>query len=57
MTKSKGGSSGSRTSLRGRDAGSGKFIPVKDARSRPGSTTVERVPKPGYGDTDRGKKK
>ena len=45
----------SRTSLRGRDAKSGEFIPVKEARQRPNTTTVERVPKPGYGDTGRGK--
>ncbi len=36
---------------RGRDSGSGKFIPVDEAKSRPSTTTVERVPKPGYGDT------
>jgi hypothetical protein len=40
-----------RTSLRGRDAKTGEFIPVKGARQRPNTTTVERVPKPGYGDT------
>jgi hypothetical protein len=37
------------TSLRGRDAGSGQFIPVPDARQRPSTTTVERIPDPGYG--------
>jgi len=41
----------SRTSLRGRDARTGEFISVKEARQRPRTTTVERVPKPGYGDT------
>ena len=41
----------SRTSLRGRDARSGEFITVKEARDRPSTTVVERVPKPGYGDT------
>lgn len=35
----------------GRDSSSGQFIPVKEAESRPSTTTVERVPKPGYGDT------
>lgn len=38
-----------RSSNRGRDAGTGQFIPVTEARQRPGTTTVERVPKPGYG--------
>jgi hypothetical protein len=37
------------SSNRGRDAGTGQFIPVKEARQRPNATTVERVPKPGYG--------
>ncbi len=44
-----------KTSLRGRDASTGQFITVKEARDRPKTTTVERVPKPGYGDTGRGK--
>jgi hypothetical protein len=35
----------------GRDSKSGHFIPVKEAERRPNTTTVERVPKPGYGDT------
>ena len=35
----------------GRDSKSGQFIPVKEADRRPATTTVERVPKPGYGDT------
>jgi hypothetical protein len=43
----------SKTSLRGRDSSTGEFIPVKEARERPSTTTVERVPKPGYGDTDK----
>lgn len=34
---------------RGRAAESGQFIPVKEARQRPNTATVERVPKPGYG--------
>lgn len=33
-----------KTVLRGRDAKSGEFIPVKDARDRPDTTVVERVP-------------
>ena len=37
------------TSLKGRDARTGLFIPVKDARQRPNTTTVERVPLPGKG--------
>jgi hypothetical protein len=39
------------TTKKGRDSRTGQFIPVKDARQRPNTTTVERVPKPGYGDT------
>jgi hypothetical protein len=35
----------------GRDSKNGQFIPVKEADHRPNTTTVERVPKPGYGDT------
>ena len=46
MAKSK-----SKTSLRGRDAKTGQFITVEKARKRPATTVVERVPKPGYGDT------
>jgi hypothetical protein len=41
----------------GRDAGNGQFIPVKEARSRPTTTTVEIVPNPGRGDTGRKGKK
>ena len=37
------------TSLKGRDARTGQFIPVKDARQRPNTTVVERVPLPGKG--------
>lgn len=37
------------TSLRGRDARTGEFIPVKEAKNRPNTTTVERVPLPGKG--------
>jgi hypothetical protein len=35
----------------GRDSETGQFIPVEEAERRPNTTTVERVPKPGYGDT------
>jgi hypothetical protein len=37
------------SSLRGRSAGSGRFISVAGAKARPSTATVERVPKPGYG--------
>jgi hypothetical protein len=47
----------SKTSLRGRDSRSGLFIPVSEARNRPATTEVERIPKPGYGITDRRKHK
>ena len=35
----------------GRDPKTGEFIPVREAERRPNTTTVERVPKRGYGDT------
>lgn len=38
-----------KSTLKGRDAGNGQFIPVSEARQRPSTTVVERVPKPGYG--------
>lgn len=37
------------TTKKGRDASTGRFIPVEEARRRPGSAVVERVPKPGKG--------
>ena len=37
------------TSPRGREAGTGQFIPVQEAQRRPSTTVVERIPKPGYG--------
>lgn len=46
----------SKTSLRGRDSKNGQFIPVAEARRRPDTTQVERVPKPGHGDTKPDKK-
>lgn len=33
--------------LKGRDARTGQFIPVEEARRRPSTTVVERVPLPG----------
>lgn len=34
------------STLKGRDARTGQFIPVKEARERPNTTVVERVPLP-----------
>jgi len=42
----------SKTTLRGRDAGTGEFTTVEEARKHPRTHIVERVPKPGYGDTE-----
>lgn len=42
---------GNKTHQSGRDSTTGQFIPVEEARRRPRSTTVERVPNPGRGDT------
>jgi hypothetical protein len=44
-----------RSRLSGRDAKTGEFISIKEARRRPTTTVVERVPKPGYGDTKKKK--
>ena len=41
----------SKTTLRGRDAETGHFTTVEEARNHPKDHVVERVPKPGYGDT------
>lgn len=41
----------SRTTLRGRDAETGEFTTVEEARRHPSNHVVERIPKPGYGDT------
>ncbi|CAN7499673.1 hypothetical protein [Mesorhizobium caraganae] len=41
----------SKTFKLGRDSKSGEFIKVSDAVRRPSTTTVERIPKSGYGDT------
>jgi len=35
----------------GRDSGTGQFIPVSQAIKNPKTTTVERVPTAGNGDT------
>jgi transcriptional regulator with XRE-family HTH domain len=40
---------GKRPSLTGRDAKTGQFLPVEEARSRPSTTVVERVALPGKG--------
>lgn len=40
-----------KTHKEGRDSKNGQFIPVKVAERRPNTTTIERVPNPGYGDT------
>lgn len=37
----------------GRDSRTGEFLSVKEAKSRPSTTTVERMPKSGHGDTKR----
>lgn len=39
------------TRLMGRDAGSGQFKSVKDARRDKDGSVVERLPLPGHGDT------
>lgn len=41
----------------GRDSRNGQFIPVSETHRRPDTTVRERIPNPGYGVTDRGKKK
>jgi len=41
----------SKTFPLGRDAKTGQFVPVDEAKRRPATTTVERIPKVGYGDT------
>ena len=40
-----------RTHKAGRDSRTGQFIPVKDANRRPSTTTVDRIPNAGYGNT------
>ena len=41
----------------GRDSKTGEFLTVAEAKKRPNTTTVERMPKPGYGDTKAPKEK
>jgi hypothetical protein len=43
--------------LAGRDAKTGEFIKVQEAKRRPATTVVERLPLPGHGDSDRKPKK
>ena len=42
--------------LGGRDNRTGHFVPLKETEQRPASTTRERIPLPGYGDTGRSDK-
>ena len=35
----------------GRDSSTGQFVTIEEAKRRPKRTTVERLPKRGYGDT------
>lgn len=44
-------SKASKTTPRGRHADTGQFTTVKEAKNHPRTHVVERVPKPGYGDT------
>ena len=46
-----------KTRLGARDSKTGEFIPLKEADKRPNTTQKERIPKPGYGDTAKDKKK
>lgn len=45
-----------KTFLVGRNADTGKLTSVDKARSHPKTHVVERMPKSGHGDTDRGKR-
>lgn len=51
MATKSGSSGGSKTVPHGRNASTGRFTTVTKAKSSPASHVVERVPKPGYGDT------
>jgi len=44
----------SKTFALGRDARTGEFTTVKEARQHPNNHVVERIPKSGFGDTKRG---
>ncbi len=39
----------SKSTLKGRSAITGRFKTVEEARRKPNTSVVERVPKPGYG--------
>ncbi len=43
--------------LAGRDNRTGEFVKLKETERRPGSTTREHLPLPGYGDVKPGDKK
>lgn len=43
--------------LAGRDNKTGEFVKLKETERRPGSTTREHLPLPGYGDVKPGEKK
>lgn len=47
-------SNNSKTTNKGRNANTGRFTTVERARNQPSTHVVERVPKPGYGDTGSG---
>ena len=53
MVKKRRAASKSKTFPLGRDSKTGQFIPVSQAKRRPKTTTVERIPKAGHGDTRR----
>jgi hypothetical protein len=46
---------GSNTFLIGRDARTGELTTVEQARKQPNTHVVERMPKPGRGDSDKQK--
>lgn len=37
----------------GRDAKTGAFVSIREAQRRPNTTTIERIPKSGKGDTSK----
>lgn len=48
---------GSKTRTGYRDSRTGEFITRREAERRPWTTQRESIPKPGYGDTGRSRKK
>ena len=46
----------SKTFLIGRNAKTGRLTSVEEARAKPATHVVERMPKPGHGDTGSGRK-